>query len=64
MSLWQRPLLGVLDEQAALGECRETLYEAVAGRKENHPDVDLHHEVIIGHPVEILVRDPGTVSRW
>ncbi|UKY47916.1 universal stress protein [Streptomyces inhibens] len=57
VSVWQRPLLGVLDEEAVLGECRETLYEAVAGRKENHPDVDLHHEVMTGHPVEVLVRE-------
>ncbi|MFE0376729.1 universal stress protein [Streptomyces inhibens] len=57
VSVWQRPLLGVLDEEAPLGECRETLYEAVAGRKDNHPDVDLHHEVMTGHPVEVLVRE-------
>ncbi|MEU9119971.1 universal stress protein [Streptomyces sp. NPDC048506] len=57
VAVWQRPLLGALDEEAALGECREALYEAVAGRKESHPDVDLHHEVIAGHPVEILVRE-------
>lgn len=57
LSVWQRPLLGVLDEEAALGECRETLYEAVAGRRESHPDVELHHEVMTGHPVEVLVRE-------
>ncbi|MFD8325532.1 universal stress protein [Streptomyces lydicus] len=57
LSVWQRPLLGVLDEEAALGECRETLYEAVAGRRESHPDVALHHEVMTGHPVEVLVRE-------
>ncbi|MFH8680761.1 universal stress protein [Streptomyces lydicus] len=55
--VWQRPLLGVLDEEAALGECRETLYEAVTGRRESHPDVELHHEVMTGHPVEVLVRE-------
>ncbi|MFI9357976.1 universal stress protein [Streptomyces lydicus] len=57
LSVWQRPLLGVLDEEAALGECRETLYEAVAGRRESHPDVEVHHEVMTGHPVEVLVRE-------
>ncbi|MGG7569329.1 universal stress protein [Streptomyces sirii] len=57
VSVWQRPLLGVLDEDAALGECRSVLYEAVAGRQQSHPDVDLHHEVATGHPVEVLVRE-------
>ncbi|WJY36069.1 universal stress protein [Streptomyces sp. P9-2B-2] len=57
VSVWQRPLLGVLDEEAALRECREMLYEAVAGRKKSHPDVDLHHEVMTGHPVQVLVRE-------
>lgn len=57
LSVWQRPLLGVLDEEAALGEYRATLYEAVAGRRESYPDVELHHEVMTGHPVEVLVRE-------
>ncbi|MFE7607010.1 adenine nucleotide alpha hydrolase family protein [Streptomyces celluloflavus] len=45
VSVWQRLLLGVLDEE---GECRETLYGAVVGRKETQPDVDLDREVMSG----------------
>ncbi|QKW48628.1 universal stress protein [Streptomyces buecherae] len=52
--VWQPPPLGVLDETAALGECRRVLSEVVAGRTATHPDVELHHEVIRGHPVQVL----------
>ncbi|MEW2433261.1 universal stress protein [Streptomyces caniferus] len=55
--VWHRPLLGVLDEGAALHECRMMLHEALAGRQGKHPDVDVHHEVVTGHPVEVLVRE-------
>ncbi|MFD8253048.1 universal stress protein [Streptomyces werraensis] len=51
---WHPPLLGVLDEHAAVQECRRVLAETVAGRTAAHPDVDLHHEVVRGHPVQVL----------
>ncbi|MEU5460975.1 universal stress protein [Streptomyces althioticus] len=54
LSAWHPPLLGVLDEHAAVQECRRVLAETVAGRTEAHPDVDLHHEVVRGHPVQVL----------
>ncbi|MGY1525812.1 universal stress protein [Streptomyces sp. MN3] len=54
--VWHPPLLGVLDEQAALDECRRVLAETVAGRTEAHPDVELHHEVVRGHPVDVLTQ--------
>jgi nucleotide-binding universal stress UspA family protein len=52
--VWHPPLLGVLDEDAALRECRRVLSETVAGRTATHPEVDLHHEAIRGHPVRVL----------
>ncbi|CAL9281533.1 universal stress protein [Streptomyces griseoincarnatus] len=54
--VWHPPLLGLLDEHAALGECRRVLAETVAGRTEAHPDVELHHEVVRGHPVDVLTQ--------
>ncbi|KUL22242.1 universal stress protein [Streptomyces regalis] len=52
--VWHPPLLGVLDEDAAVRECRRVLSETVAGRTATHPDVELHHEVVRGHPVQVL----------
>ncbi|MFH9589615.1 universal stress protein [Streptomyces luteogriseus] len=52
--VWHPPLLGVLDEEAAVRECRRVLSETVAGRTATHPDVELHHEVVRGHPVRVL----------
>ncbi|EGX57291.1 universal stress protein UspA-like protein [Streptomyces zinciresistens K42] len=52
--VWHPPLLGVLDEAAALRECRRVLYETVAGRTATYPQVELHHEVARGHPVGVL----------
>lgn len=52
--VWHPPLLGVLEEDAAVRECRRVLSETVAGRTAAHPDVELHHEVVRGHPVRVL----------
>ncbi|MFG2028725.1 universal stress protein [Streptomyces sp. NPDC048825] len=52
--VWHPPLLGVLDEDAAVRECRRVLSETVAGRTAAHPEVELRHEVIRGHPVQVL----------
>lgn len=52
--VWHPPLLGVLDEEAAMRECRRVLSETVAGRTATHPQVELHHEVVRGHPVQVL----------
>ncbi|MET9153457.1 universal stress protein [Streptomyces griseoflavus] len=52
--VWHPPLLGVLDEHAAVQECRRVLSETVAGRTAAHPDVELRHEVVRGHPVQVL----------
>ncbi|MEV0692954.1 universal stress protein [Streptomyces sp. NPDC050388] len=48
------PRLGVLDEDAAVQECRRLLSETVAGLTAAHPEVELHHEVVTGHPVQVL----------
>ncbi|MFE1248447.1 universal stress protein [Streptomyces sp. NPDC058735] len=53
--VWHTPVLGVLDEHAALQECRRLLSETVAGRASALPEVELHHEVVKGHPVKTLV---------
>ncbi|MET9457889.1 universal stress protein [Streptomyces canus] len=52
--VWHPPLLGVRDEDTAVRECRRVLSETVAGRTATHPEVDLHHEVVLGHPVRVL----------
>lgn len=52
--VWHPPLLGALDEDAAVRECRRVLSETVAGRTATYPDVELHHEVVRGHPVQVL----------
>ncbi|MEV3956166.1 universal stress protein [Streptomyces albogriseolus] len=52
--VWHPPLLGVLDEDAAVRECRRVLSETVACRTATYPDVELHHEVVRGHPVQVL----------
>ncbi|MFI7413436.1 universal stress protein [Streptomyces sp. NPDC049627] len=52
--VWHPPLLGALDEDAAVRECRRVLSETVAGRSAGFPNVELHHEVVLGHPVQVL----------
>jgi nucleotide-binding universal stress UspA family protein len=52
--VWHPPLLGALDEDAAMRECRRVLSETVTGRTATHPEVELHHEVVRGHPVRVL----------
>ncbi|MFI6654841.1 universal stress protein [Streptomyces sp. NPDC050523] len=55
--VWHPPLLGVLDEHAALHECRALLSELVQKRRAAHPDVEVHHEVIRGRPAQVLARE-------
>ncbi|MXM64650.1 universal stress protein [Streptomyces sp. HUCO-GS316] len=51
---WHPPRLGLLDEDAEVQECRRVLSETVAGRIAMHPGVELRHEVVRGHPVQVL----------
>ncbi len=52
--VWHPPLLGALDEDAAVRECRRVLSETVAGRAGRYPDVELRPDVVRGHPVQVL----------
>lgn len=51
---WHPPFFGAPDEHATMRECRRVLSETVAGREAKYPDVELHHEVVRGHPVQVL----------
>ncbi|MCC3773257.1 universal stress protein [Streptomyces sp. UNOB3_S3] len=51
---WWPGHFDVRDEEAAREECRRLLSETVAGRTAAHPGVELHHELLTGHPVEVL----------
>ncbi|MFE3657535.1 universal stress protein [Streptomyces sp. NPDC059165] len=55
--VWQPPLLGSVDEPAAIESCRRQLHEATEGRSATHPDVPLGRAVLRGHPVEVLAQD-------
>ncbi|GAB1333875.1 universal stress protein [Streptomyces sp. E-15] len=46
--------LRFLDDYEPQQECRRLLSEIVAGRHARFPEVDLRHEVVLGHPVEVL----------
>lgn len=52
--VWHPTPLGAVNEEAAVQECRRVLSETVAGRTAAHPEVDLRHEVVRGHPVRVL----------
>ncbi|MFC9915328.1 universal stress protein [Streptomyces sp. NPDC127197] len=54
--VWHPPRLGVLDEDAAVQECHRLLSETVTVRTAAHPEVELHHEVVRGHPVQVLTK--------
>jgi nucleotide-binding universal stress UspA family protein len=55
--VWHPPPLGNLDEDAAQQECLRVLAESVSGRVTAYPDVEVHHEVVRGHPVDVLTRE-------
>ncbi|MEU6678829.1 universal stress protein [Streptomyces sp. NPDC046925] len=55
--VWRPPPLGVLDERAALRECRRLLSDMVAGWQVTHPGVEVHHAVLRGRPARVLVRE-------
>ncbi|MGW0885993.1 universal stress protein [Streptomyces sp. NPDC002671] len=52
--VWQPGPLRILDEHEPQQEYRRLLSETVAGRHARYPDVDLRHELIVGHPVQAL----------
>ncbi|MFF8594572.1 universal stress protein [Streptomyces sp. NPDC015220] len=52
--VWEPGPLRILDEHEPRQECRRLLSETVAGRHDRYPEVDLRHEVLVGHPVQVL----------
>ncbi|MFF8864747.1 universal stress protein [Streptomyces sp. NPDC015139] len=52
--VWHPPMLGTLDEHAAIEECRRILADLTASRSGPHPHVAFHGEVVKGHPVKTL----------
>ncbi|KOV53608.1 universal stress protein [Streptomyces sp. AS58] len=46
--------LRIFDEYEPQQKCRRLLSEIVAGRQARFPEVDLRHEVVLGHPVKVL----------
>lgn len=56
LHVWLPPRPGSVDEATGLQECRRLLSETVAGRTERYPEVGVRHEVVAGHPVDVLTR--------
>lgn len=54
LHVWQPPRPGPVEEATGFQERRRLLSEAVAGRAGAYPEVDLRHEVVAGHPVDVL----------
>ncbi|MFF0041580.1 universal stress protein [Streptomyces mirabilis] len=52
--VWEPGPLRIFDEYAAQQEARRLLSETVAGRHARYPEVDLSHELVVGHPVQVL----------
>ncbi|GGI94543.1 universal stress protein [Streptomyces brasiliensis] len=52
--VWQAGPLGVYDEHASQQEGRRVLSETVAGHGARYPEVKLHHDLVVGHPVRVL----------
>jgi nucleotide-binding universal stress UspA family protein len=52
--VWEPGPLRIFDEYAPQQEARRLLSETVAGRQARYPEVDLRHELLVGHPVQVL----------
>ncbi|MEW2624147.1 universal stress protein [Streptomyces sp. NPDC048106] len=52
--VWEHGPLRVFDEHGSQEEARRLLSEIVAGRHARYPEVELRHEVVAGHPVQVL----------
>ncbi|MFD5470863.1 universal stress protein [Streptomyces sp. NPDC127105] len=52
--VWEPGPLRIFDEHEPQQECRRLLSEIVAGRHARFPEVELRHEVVVGHPVQVL----------
>ncbi|MFF9126639.1 universal stress protein [Streptomyces sp. NPDC014889] len=51
---WEPGPLRIFDEHEPQQECRRLLSEIVAGRHARFPEVRLRHDVVVGHPVQVL----------
>jgi len=51
---WQPSHHPEAEEHRVEQESRRVLAETAAGRRDSHPDVELTHEVVRGHPVAVL----------
>ncbi|MFJ3235279.1 universal stress protein [Streptomyces sp. NPDC086787] len=52
--VWEPGPIRIFDEYEPQQECRRLLSEIVAGSHARFPEVDLRHEVVLGHPVKVL----------
>ncbi|MFF3582549.1 universal stress protein [Streptomyces mirabilis] len=52
--VWEPGHLRIFDEYESQQESRRLLSEIVAGRRARYPEVDLRHELVVGHPVQVL----------
>ncbi|MBX7553465.1 universal stress protein [Streptomyces sp. NPDC004232] len=52
--VWEPGPLRIFDEHAPQQEARRLLSEVVAGRRDRFPEVELRHELVVGHPVQVL----------
>ncbi|WP_306334080.1 universal stress protein [Streptomyces sp. KL118A] len=57
LHVWRPPVLGVLDERAALRECRLLLADTVACLQTLHPTVNVHHSVLRGPVATVLTTE-------
>ncbi|MFE3373250.1 universal stress protein [Streptomyces sp. NPDC059173] len=56
IAVWRPPVLSLRTGDALFRDQRRLLYETVARREKEYPDVQLHQEVRIGSPVEVLAQ--------
>ncbi|MGW3354371.1 universal stress protein [Streptomyces bungoensis] len=54
--VWEPGHVRIFDEYGDQQECRRVLSETVAGRQARYPEVELRHELVVGHPVEVLTQ--------
>ncbi|MFI9650681.1 universal stress protein [Streptomyces sp. NPDC052040] len=52
--VWDPGPFRIFDKYEPQQECRRLLSEIMAGRHGRFPQVDLRHEVVLGHPVKVL----------
>ncbi|WP_157868892.1 universal stress protein [Streptomyces atriruber] len=57
LHVWHPPVLGVLDERAALRECRRLLTDTVACLQTLHPTVNVRHSVLRGSVATVLAAE-------